>query len=210
MIRTIGKSGQISTQRPGCLVGFSLFWIAFSGIFVVIGLTAGAGFFFTAFGLVFVGIGVVLLIYALMSYFARYKVGQPEFRLSQTELRVGDSFAFSFTHTFPRSVQITEMETQLIFRERATYQQGTDTKTVTHEHIIQTFSEPGRQFQAGHLIAKGYQLQIPRTAMHTLKVRRNELTWMVKFTAKIPSLPDFVEEFELNVSPEITRQVSDG
>lgn len=206
----LGKTGQMNMSRPGCLLGFALIWLGFSSIFLVIGLTSQAGIFFLLFSLLFVGIGVALLIFSLLSYFARYKVGQPDFRLTQTTLRVGDPFNFTFSHTFPRSVEISEMRTELVFRERATYQQGTDTTTVTHDHIVQSFKEPGRKFQAGQILAKAYELRIPPEAMHTLKVRRNELTWLLKFEAEIPKLPNFVEEFELTVLPEMSQQESDG
>ncbi len=203
--QVLGKTGSFSSSRPGCLLGFALFWIAFSSIFVIIGLFSEAGIVFTLFGLGFVAIGVALLIYALMAYYTRYKVGQPTFNLSQTTLRVGDRFHFSVSHTFPRSVDITTIRTKLIFRERATYQQGTDTRTVTHDHVIQSYDEPGGLFRAGQLFAKAYELQIPPEAMHTLKVRRNELTWLLTFAAEIPKMPDFLEEFELLVLPEMSQ-----
>lgn len=199
----LGKSGQMNTSRPGCLLGFALFWTGFSSIFVFIGLTTDAGIVFTLFGLLFVAIGLAMLLYALMAYFTRFKVGKPNFVLSQTTLRVGDHLAFSVSHTFPRSVEITRMRADLIFREKATYQQGTDTTTVTHNHLIQSFEEPGRQFQGGQLFSQSYDFLIPPDSMHTLKVRRNELTWHLKFEAEIPKLPNFIEEFELNVVPEI-------
>ncbi|MCB8983864.1 MAG: hypothetical protein H6659_08575 [Ardenticatenaceae bacterium] len=203
--RIMGKTGSLNASRPGCFLGFALFWIAFSSIFVIIGLTTKAGLAFTIFGFAFVGIGLALLVYALLAYYARFRVGQPNFTLSQTTLRVGDRFTFSISHTFPRSVLITDIHTDLIFRERATYQQGTDTKTVTYDHVIKSYEEPGGQFRAGQLFAKSYQLQIPPEAMHTLKVRRNELTWLLKFQAGIPKMPDYLEEFELIVLPEISQ-----
>lgn len=207
----LGKSGQMSASRPGCLLGFALFWISFSSIFVFIGLTTEAGIIFTLVGLLFVAAGLAMLLYALMAYFTRYKVGKPNFVLSQTTLRVGDQLAFSVSHTFPRSVAIDRICTNLIFREKATYQQGTDTKTVTHDHIITSVEEPGRQFQAGQIFSQSYNFLIPPDSMHTLKVRRNELTWHLKFEAEISKLPNFIEEFELNVVPEITlSQVTHG
>lgn len=201
----LGKTGSFNSSRPGCTLGFALFWLVFSAIFVVIGLTTGGNFIFMLVSLVFVAVGLGFLAYALLTYYSRYRVGRPDFRLSQTTLRVGDSFSFSISHTFPREMEITSMSTKLIFRERATYQQGTDTRTVTHEHVVKSYEEPGGQFRAGQLYAKAYELQVPPEAMHSLKVRRNELTWVLKFEAVIPKLPNFLEEFELTVLPEMAR-----
>lgn len=201
---TTGKSQQLNTYHPGCLILFALFWIAFSSLFFLIGLITDAGILFILFGLFFVGIGVVMLIYAIMSLFSRYKIGKPEFYLSATTLKIGQRFDFSANHTFPRRVTIEQIRTSLIFREEATYQQGTDTKTVTHDHIIATHEEPGGHFQPGHLLNLAYQFEIPQDGMHSLKVRRNELIWLLKVEMKIPKLPDFVEELPLTVLPEIT------
>ncbi|MCZ7668861.1 MAG: hypothetical protein M5U34_17500 [Chloroflexi bacterium] len=138
-----------------------------------------------------------------MAYYARFKVGRPEFVLPPAELAVGETFDFSFHHTFKRPVTINWIKTQLILRETATYQRGTDTTTVTHNHIIEEYEEPGADFRSGHLLHKAYSLQIPADSIHTVKVRRNALQWLLKFEADISSLPNFVEEFELTVLPKM-------
>ena len=160
------------------------------------------GIFSILFISLFVIIGLGLMVYAGMVYYTRFKMGVPDFLLSHTEARPGDQVNFSFTHTFRSNVKINWMKTQLIFRETATYQRGTDTTTVTQNHIVDEYEEPGAEFRGGHLISKAYTFDIPEDGMHTLKVRRNALEWFIKFEADIPSLPNFVEEFELIILPE--------
>lgn len=206
--RSSSANKTIDSNRPGCLLAFGIFWTAFSAFFLLIGLSE-AGFFFTLFGGIFVLIGIAIIISAIMTMITHFKVGKPDFQFSKTTLKVGEAFTFSYSHTFPRSVTLGAITTQLIFRERATYQQGTDTKTVTHDHVILTRERPGGQFQAGHTIHHSYDLQIPPDAMHTLKVRRNELTWLVKFEAAIATLPNYVKELELEVLPELAQQRGD-
>lgn len=193
-----------SRNRPGCLLLFGLFWIAFSSIFVLVGL-GNDDTTFAVFGGVFVLIGVGLLLWGGMSYYTRLRVGKPEITISEQMLRVGESFTVNLYHSFQRTVQVENVRLELIFRETATYQQGTDTRTVTHNHIIAEFEEPGGQFQSGHIIQQNYNLQIPPDSMHTLKVRRNKLEWFVRFSLKVPRLPDFVEEYELEVVPVMAR-----
>ncbi len=198
------KTGQSTTMTSGCLLFFGLFWLAFSSMFLLIGLGDG-GIPFVAFSLLFIAVGLGITGYALMLFWTRFKVGKPTYHISHNTLRVGESFTFQFSHRFPRQVQIQQIRTSLIFRERATYQQGTDTRTVTQDHVIANRVESGGNFQAGQLVGQSYEFTIPRDAMHTVKVRRNELTWLAKFEAEIPGLPNFVEEFELNVLPEMMR-----
>jgi hypothetical protein len=152
---------------------------------------------------IFVIIGLGLTVYAVMVFYTRFKVGTPDFLLSHTEARPGEKVDFSFTHTFRSDVKINWIKTQLIFRETATYQRGTDTTTVTKNHIMDEYEEPGFNFQGGQMLNKAYSFPIPEDGMHTLKVRRNALEWFIKFEADIPSLPNFVEEFELIVLPEM-------
>lgn len=202
-IRNSQKSGPVTVRTHGCLLGFGLFWTAFSLFFLFLMLGNEPNVFGVLFISLFILIGLGMTGFGLMSYYTRFKVGKPEFVLSQTELRVGEEFNFSFQHTFPRSVHINWMKTRLIFRETATYQQGTDTTTVTHDHVMDEYEEPGADFKAGHMIGKAYSFQIPPDAMHTLKVKRNNLQWFLYFEADISSLPNFVEQFELTVLPEM-------
>lgn len=193
-----------SQNKPGCLLLFGLFWIAFSAVFVVIGI-GDEDTTFIIFGAVFVLIGLGLLLFGALSYYTRLRIGQPEITISEQMLRVGESFTVDLFHSFKSSVQVDDIRLELIFRETATYQQGTDTRTVTHNHVIAEFEEPGGHFQSGHLMQKNYNLQIPRDSMHTLKVRRNKLEWFVRFSMKVPRLPDFSEEYELEVVPVMAK-----
>ncbi len=151
----------------------------------------------------FVLVGLAILVLGLLGYYTRMRVGKPEIMLSSTTLRVGETFTLSYIHSFARSVTVEDISVQLIFRETATYQQGTDTRTVTHDHIIDERLEPGGAFQAGSLINQTYEFQIPADGMHNVDVRRNKLQWYLIMKMRVPKLPDFIEQRELDVIPEI-------
>jgi hypothetical protein len=203
-IRNSSKgSTQLNTNHPGCLMGFAVAWTLFSCGMAAIMLTNEPNVFGILFISLFIIIGLGLMAYAGMTYYTRFKVGKPDFLLSHTEARLGEKIDFSFTHTFRSNIKFNWMKTQLIFRETATYQRGTDTTTVTKNHIMDEYEEPGFDFQGGQILSKAYSFHIPEDGMHTLKVRRNALEWFIKFEADISSLPNFVEEFELVVLPEI-------
>ena len=193
-----------STNRPGCLIGFSIFWILFSLIFVVVGI-GDESWAFIAFGSLFVVIGVGLLIYAAMGMYTRFRLGAPIVTFSPETLRVGDSFNMTYEHTLRQAIEVKSFTVELIFREVATYQQGTDTRTVTHNHIIDTFDLLGGHFQSGHIWHETFEMTIPADGMHSLDVRRNKLKWIVKIQMDIPRLPNFVEEYELTILPEMAQ-----
>ena len=133
---------------------------------------------------------------------ARAKVGKPTVILPTT-LRVGEKFDVQYNHTFNQQITCEKFSVQLIFEERATYSQGTDTRTVTHEQIIAETGFAARVFQPGDMIADSLACQIPREAMHTLKAPRNVLRWVVRLKLVIPKSPDYQDEYEINVLPEL-------
>lgn len=150
----------------------------------------------------FIAVGLGLFIYALVRHYSRALFGKPEIIISQETLRLGESFNVSLRHTFKRDVLLDHITLQYLFRETATYQQGTDTRTVTHNEIIENHELPGGQYRTGQFIQQAYDLQIPADGMHTLVVERNKLQWFIRLEAGISNLPDFVEEYELTVLPQ--------
>jgi hypothetical protein len=180
---------------------FGLIWTSISAVVFVFSLSSEE-LFPIAFSGCFVLIGLGFLAWGGFAIYSRYRVGRPELTISNTTLRVGEAFTVDLYHSFKRAVQVEKMQVQLIFRETATYQQGTDTRTVIHNEVVEDFNLPGGHFQSGHMIQDSFNMQIPPDGMHTLKVRRNKLEWFVKIQMVIPKLPDYTDEYELDVIPE--------
>ncbi len=145
-----------------------------------------------------------IIAYILYHKRSRAKVGKPTVTLPTT-LRLGEKFEVPYYHTFNQQISCEQFSIQLIFEERATYSQGSDTRTVTHEQVIAESILPARIFQPGDMIADSLAWQIPRDAMHTVKAPRNVLRWLVRLKFVIPKSPDYVDEYEINVLPEIAR-----
>ncbi len=200
------KGKRISSNvanNPGYLIAFGLLWLLFTCPFFIVMLVAGPDLAGALLGGLFLLVGVAILAAGMFIQFTRMRIGQPQITLSDPVLRVGQTFTASYLHTFPRDVEIGEIYLQLIFRETATYQQGTDTRTVTYDHLIDEHVAPGGTFRAGSFINQSYEFQIPPDGMHNLDVRRNRLQWYLILKMSVPRLPDFVEQLELNVLPEM-------
>lgn len=199
------------SRNSGCsryfLILFGIGWASFSSIFLVTGIVQEE-WVFAGIGGLFVLIGLAIMIGGLLTLFSRFLVGEPEIMLSkQHDLAVGETIRINYTHSFRRRVLIEKLSINLIFREKATYQQGTDTKTVTYNDIIDFYEEPGHHYESGELIQGSHEFQIPVHGMHTLKVRRNELTWILQFKLEVANLPDYVDEYELTVLPQVLNHV---
>jgi hypothetical protein len=158
----------------------------------------------------FILVGLGLFIFLLVRHYSRALLGQPEIIISKESLRLGESFDVILRHTFKRDVLLDHLTVQFLFRETATYQQGTDTTTVSHNEVLQNFELPGGQYRAGQFIQQNYDLQIPLDGMHTLVVERNKLQWFIRLEAGISNLPNYVEEYELTVLPEHLMEPFNG
>lgn len=153
---------------------------------------------------------LILVLLALAGYgglrwYARSRAGVPQFTLSTETLRVGETFTAMFRQEVRRGITIDKILVELVFRETATYQQGTDTRTVTHNHVIESHDLPGGVFHSGQIIEQNFSFQIPLNSMHSLEVRRNKLSWLLTVKVVIPKLPDINQTHELTVLPELVR-----
>ena len=204
----------------GCLAAFALIWTCSSCI-PLIGSAGGILAAFTdpesnlglvellastllpaVFTLPFLAIGLGLLAFAVWPWIARARVSTPEVSVSNTSLRVGGEFSLTYQQTFKSAIEVKRILFQLIFRETATYQRGTDTVTVHHDNAIQEFEIPGRRFEAGETFRDQRRLQIPPQAMHTFLAPRNKLQWMIKAKVEMAGWPDFNEDYPITVLAE--------
>ncbi|HIP71848.1 MAG TPA: hypothetical protein EYH05_10695 [Anaerolineae bacterium] len=138
--------------------------------------------------------------------YSHSRLGKPDILIAKDELQVGESFSVQFAHTFANDITLEELKIQLVYRETATYQQGTNTRTVVYEDVVEEYELPAGNYRAGHMVADNYTMRIPPDGMHTLQVRRNQIQWFVRVKAGIPKLPDYVETFELTVIPELAQE----
>ncbi len=157
-------------------------------------------------GISFGGIGLWIAYEGAKHWYTRFRVGKPEVQISQDTAVLGDAISVNFHNTFNRDVNVDTFAIKLIFKETATYQQGTDTRTVSHEEVIEEFNTIGQRFSAGSFLAESAELTIPRDGMHTVDVRRNKLQWFVRFEMDIPKMTNFTDDYEIKVLPELVSK----
>jgi hypothetical protein len=94
--------------------------------------------------------------------------------------------------------RIQRLTLRLEGRERATYRQGTDTRTDTNVFATVPLFETDRN----DLMARGKcTLHVPAGAMHTFRAAHNEIRWFLVLHGEIPNWPDVKDEFEIEVPP---------
>ncbi len=186
-------------------VAFVVLFLAVTGR-VVEGFDLGV----TVFLLVFLIADAVFAAILLRAWLARLRFPVPQVWVSAHPLRVGEEARWRYVQRFSRPLgPEVEAWMQLVFREEATYQRGTETVTVTHEDVVDEWPLDLTGAQAGEVELEG-RLQIPREGMHTFRARRNRLRWFLRVRAQIPNWPDFQRAYELTVLPEVVPAGGEG
>jgi hypothetical protein len=162
------------------------------------GLIGGA-----IFGLAFFAVGAVMMAAGVRVLLARARVTRPDVALSTQAPRVGEVVTLSYKQSFRTATEVQGIRFQLILRELATYRRGTDTVTVTHDNVAQEYQIAGRRFEAG----EGFQdqRQFQAQGMHSFSASSNKLNWLIHVQVEMAGWPAFVEEYPLQVAPELAR-----
>jgi hypothetical protein len=93
-------------------------------------------------------------------------------------------------------------QVQLVCEERATYQQGTDTRTaaaVVHRETV--FSERKFEIPPGGAFETHFTVAVPATAMHSFLAPHNAVSWMLVVRGRMARWPEFERRFPLYVYP---------
>ncbi len=199
-MRALRASAEARRGR-GCIFIFAGFWLAFSVLWTYLAWR-GSGNWMWLFGVPFIAIGVLLLAGGLWRTFASLKVAPPQVSVSKNELRPGERFSVIYSQRFRMPARLQDCRIELLFRESATYRQGTDTRTDTHEQVLDFFEGPAGDFEAGSEVRRDGMLQIPSDAMHSFEASNNKLEWFVRVHIDIQEWPDMIELYDLTVLPE--------
>jgi hypothetical protein len=154
----------------------SWFGIAFSSIFVVVGIAILLG-----------------AVYATLQIFNP----KPTLVCSQNRLYPGTEFEVSWTHR-GNTGRIQELRITLEGIEEATFKQGTSNRTERSLFHQQTIVQTTDSLE----INEGYRvLTLPADTMHSFKSSRNAILWILKVHGKIAWWPDMTDQFPITIYP---------
>jgi hypothetical protein len=201
-----------SNNAPlGCILAFTLMWTLFVIPFFVATVFGGGEegpdrgcvllfmipFLLADFGLLYISVRGIRTWVARGRYLL-----PPEVRLNPPSVRVNESFDFQYRVPLRRDVTVEAAAFQFLLRESATYRQGTDTTTVTHDRWTLSWQVAPGRYSAGQALDGSRRLTVPREAMHTFVGKNNRLQWFVKVELRLAGWPPITEFYEVPVRPE--------
>lgn len=143
---------------------------------------------------------------AFFSFLMGTLFGTPEFMVSDVVVRRGEELQIRFRQPVKRRVVLKSMEFALVLVESATYDQGSSTVTVTHEHVFQQDTKFDVEFTPEMGIDRSLTFHIPDNAMHSFEVTRNSLHWYIKVAFDIPNFPDFKQIYRIHIPAEVSHE----
>ena len=133
-------------------------------------------------------------------------IGIPQTLMSTVVLKRGDELKIHYVQAIKRNVTLKSMTFSLVLQESATYDQGSSTVTVTHDHVIQqeVFMDVAITSDIG--IDQHLTFIVPNDAMHSFEVTRNSLQWYVRVNLDIPNFPDYHKDYKVKVLAEVNDE----
>lgn len=100
------------------------------------------------------------------------------------------------------------LEAWLACDERATFRQGTDTRTEIRRVFQQRcFIRTDFEIAQGLPFESRLDVSVPESAMHSFHAAHNEVSWKLIVKGDVTGRPPFEREFQIVVSPGRTREV---
>jgi hypothetical protein len=152
------------------------------------------------FGLPFIAIGLFLLLGVFWRKIAGVKIAPPIVQVSNPNPTLGETIRIKWEIRFRVKTKLQDGRVELLFRESASYTQGTDTRTDTHESLKEYYELPVGDMEAGRVVEGQTDFIIPADGMHTFQAENNRLEWIVRVRLNAMEWPDVEDEFNLNVS----------
>ena len=162
---------------------------------------------FTIFPLFCIG-PIVIMVGAIGGYtlLMNSLVGIPQLLMSTVVLKRGEELEIHYIQPMKRNVTLTSMSLSLVLQESATYDQGSSTVTVTHDHVIQEKLDADIAVRSETGIDRKLSFIIPDDAMHSFEAYRNKLEWYVKVKLDIPNFPDYHKDYKIKVLAEVNDE----
>ena len=148
---------------------------------------------------------LVLLFFFLRQWRLVRGVGPTVVEVSAFPLVAGEPARLYLSQSGPLQVQF--LRVTLVCEESATYRQGTDTRTEKRcvfrgdVHRAARFAIDRDRPYEGR-----FDLEVPRTAMHSFRAAHNEVLWRLVVEAELEGLPAYRQEYPLVVRPSPRRE----
>lgn len=154
----------------------------------------------TVFSLVSTALVAAIVVYLSRQLMVALRVGPTLLEISDHPLQPGRTYSVHATQTGRLSMN--RFEIFLVCEEKATYRQGTNTRTETRR-VVEIALYHAEQFEVAHdsSFEARANLEIPSGAMHSFRAAYNEVAWRLVVKGNVAGWPDFERRFPIVVQP---------
>ena len=181
-----------------------LFWNGIVSIFVVLAVGAhldgNPDWLMTLFIIPFVLVGIVLIVIFIRRLLVTTGIGPTLVEISAHPLHPSDQCRLFISQ--PGRLTFNAIEVLLVCEEKATYRQGTNTRTETREVYQQEILRcEDFEVHRGLPFETQCELAVPAAAMHSFRSEHNEVNWTVVVKGDVAGWPDYRRAFPVVVQP---------
>jgi hypothetical protein len=181
-----------------------LLWNGIVAIFVVMALGGFArgepDWMLTLVLIPFVALGVCLAAYLVRLAMVATGVGPTWIEVAEHPLAPGQSVDAMVSQS--GRMKLHSLELWLACDEKATYRQGTDTRTETRRVFQERcFVREDVEIDQALPFESRCEIAVPAGAMHSFQANHNEVTWKLVVKGRVDGWPDYERVFQVVVNP---------
>jgi len=186
------------------LAVFGLIWTGFTGTFWI-HLLYNKEWFGVAFLGLFVLAGLGLLAVSVWQALIAWGIGETLVEVSTATPAPGESFEVRVAQA-GRNLKVNRLSLYLACEEKATYGQGTRSRTDTEMILDELQAERTAFTVAGRAEELRCKVTVPYGAMHSFDAENNKIIWKLCVKGDLERWPDFKREYLIRVEPEVDRK----
>ncbi len=148
----------------------------------------------------FVAIGVGLVVYFARLGWVAAGVGPTWVEVSEHPLAPGRAYDALVSQA--GRLKVNSLELWLACDEKATYRQGTDTRTESRRvYEERCFVREDFEIDQAMPFESRCQVQVPDSAMHSFQANHNEVSWKLIVKGRVAGWPDYERVFQVVIHP---------
>jgi hypothetical protein len=187
-----------------------LLWNGIVAIFVVMAASSFArgqpDWMLTLFITPFAIAGACLLVYLIRQIMVTTGVGPTRIEISAHPLTPGEPYELFLSQA--GRLAMNWLEVWLACDEKATFRQGTDTRTeIRRVYQDRCFVRANFEIHQGLPFESRCRIRVPEGAMHSFHANHNEVSWKLVVKGSVVGWPDYQREFQIVVNPATNGRV---
>jgi len=182
-----------------------LLWNGIVSIFVVMAVRSHArgepDWMLTLFITPFALLGIAMIVYLARQIVITTGVGPTRLEISAHPLGPGERYDVFLSQA--GRLTLKSLELWLACDEKASFRQGTDTRTETRRvYQERCFFRESFEVQQGLPFESRCQIRVPDTAMHSFHANHNEVSWKLIVKGDVVGWPEYERVFQIVVTPK--------